>query len=1012
MITRLLLLSIFIFVQADFAAESSRSPVLEWFKTVNGSGASTATGAAVDTKGNFYITGNTASLDFPTVAAAQPTPGGSPLIRINPVTHSAQKLYSPGLANLRNITVDPKNPQILYAVLRTTLLRSTDGGNSWKSLSAAPGVTVLHSVAVDPINDNILYIGTSTVGAFKSTDAGANWTAINNGIPPNTNQAANIYGFLSTFQSLDIYNIWTDPKSPAVVFANFGAGLLRSTDGGGSWSVVLKDFGASLVFDPFIPGTIYATGSRYLNKSSDGGQTWVAVSVLPDQYAPLFVADPFHKGVFYAASLLGVYQSTDSGLTWTLKIQRQTTLIAADPNQPVLYANLSNAGIVSSTDGFNSYSSVLPAGSAAAQLFVSQIQVAGSFVLAVVDAGTDVFVTKLDPNGNIVYSTYFGGTANDIAAGIAVGKDGSVYVTGQTVSLDFPVTKGVYASSFPGPSPEGANFVFKLNPDGSVAWSTFFANSLSVTDAIVVDADGNPYIGGWSTGGLPTTPGVFQTQFHPMPGPCAFFCQPPPTSAFLAKFNAQGSALTFSTYIPQDAHQNVIQAAQSIALAPNGDVYFVDNGGANLNPGVVGVYFMNATGTALLGANTSQRNISSIALDANRNLYATGYSNGQFVATPGAFQHSPQPTVPDLPGQTGGGGGDAFVVKFDSTLSKVLAATLLGGEDADFGQSVAIDSNGNVIVGGYTQSKAFPLSAPFQGSFSAHSGFVAGLDSSLSHLLFSTYLGDDRPFTASSALPDGAGSVLVVGSTMSPDLYVPNDPRFGLTSQAVIVNKIALPAAPAVRLDSVVNSASQIGVALSPSETIAATGSGFGPDAKLLLDGRPLPIVSRTANRIVSVVPSDEKISGAVQVTVFSDGVTSNPVNMPTAAASPGIYSVNGSGFGQAHILNSDGTLNSQANPAAVGSAIIILATGIGQFSNVGPFAVTDQSAAVFVGGLYARGIAAVVKPVPGLPGEVYQIGVYVPDLNGFTMASEVPVTLFIGGASSQQGIAMWVKQP
>jgi uncharacterized protein (TIGR03437 family) len=233
------------------------------------------------------------------------------------------------------------------------------------------------------------------------------------------------------------------------------------------------------------------------------------------------------------------------------------------------------------------------------------------------------------------------------------------------------------------------------------------------------------------------------------------------------------------------------------------------------------------------------------------------------------------------------------------------------------------------------------------------------------------------------------------------------------------VNKIALPAAPAVRLDSIVNYASRLGVPLSPGEAIQASGSGFGPDAKLLLNGDPIPLVFANSDRIVAVVPNNLQTSGSVQVTVSNNGNSSNPVNLPTAAASPGIYSADNSGFGQGYILNTDGTRNSQSNPAAPGKPITIFATGVGPVSNSGPYVVTDQTVAVFIDGFYVSGIAAVMKPVAGLPGQVYEISVYAPNLaqlfsqdgsSNTKIPPQVPVKLYIGSTQSQQGIQMWLK--
>ena len=68
--------------------------------------------------------------------------------------------------------------------------------------------------------------------------------------------------------------------------------------------------------------------------------------------------------------------------------------------------------------------------------------------------GSNVFVTKLDPSGNIVYSTYFGGSGGDAATAMTVDAEGSVYVTGTTASTDFPTTPGAYSPSVPPTSPD------------------------------------------------------------------------------------------------------------------------------------------------------------------------------------------------------------------------------------------------------------------------------------------------------------------------------------------------------------------------------------------------------------------------------------------------------------------------------------------------------------------------------------------------------------------------------
>jgi uncharacterized protein (TIGR03437 family) len=309
---------------------------------------------------------------------------------------------------------------------------------------------------------------------------------------------------------------------------------------------------------------------------------------------------------------------------------------------------------------------------------------------------------------------------------------------------------------------------------------------------------------------------------------------------------------------------------------------------------------------------------------------------------------------------------------------------------------------------------------------------VAGFDSSLSHLLFSTYLGDDRPFEARGVGLDGDGNILLAGSMLNAgSLFIGGDPgqSFNVAS-TVAANKISLPPSPAPRLDSVVNLASNLAGAVAPGETIMAVGSGFGPDAQLLVDGSPLNGLTGTATTLVAAMPAGAKIAGAFVMQVSTGGTLSNPVFVAAAPAAPGVYTTDGSGVGQGYILNSDGTLNSPANPVAPGSPITIFTTGVGTFTLDGPYAVTALAPAVFIDGFYANGIAAFMRPVAGLPGDVYQLGVFVPDpaklanqnpnLIDFKMPPRVGVKLVMGPVTrgnpdnsamiSQPGIVLNVK--
>ena len=121
-------------------------------------------------------------------------------------------------------------------------------------------------------------------------------------------------------------------------------------------------------------------------------------------------------------------------------------------------------------------------------------------------------MTKLNAAGTaLVYSTYLGGSNEDQGLGIAVDSAGNAYVTGETVSTNFPTTLGAFQTTLGGP---GEAFVTKLNAVGTaLAYSTYLGgNSGDVGNGIAVDSAGNAYVTGetFSTN-FPTTPGAFQT---------------------------------------------------------------------------------------------------------------------------------------------------------------------------------------------------------------------------------------------------------------------------------------------------------------------------------------------------------------------------------------------------------------------------------------------------------------------------------------------------------------------
>jgi hypothetical protein len=371
------------------------------------------------------------------------------------------------------------------------------------------------------------------------------------------------------------------------------------------------------------------------------------------------------------------------------------------------------------------------------------------------------------------YSTYLGGSDFDVGAKVAVDASGNAYVTGSTASTNFPTTSGAVQTKYGGGTSDA--FVTKLNLAGSaLVFSSYLGgNSLDGGDSIALDASGNTYIAGVTqSADFPTTPGAFQTKCG---GSCA-------ENGFVAKLNPTGSALVYSTYLGG----SMFDAVNSMVINPSGNSYVTGYATSSDFPTTPGAFqtscaknrtcsfvtefdssgSMLVYSTLLGGSNNDLAY--AIALDSSGSAYVTGLAqSADFPTTPGAFQTSY------------GGGGDAFVTKFNSTGSALVYSTYLGGSGADGAGSIVVDTSGRAFVVGQTYSTKFPVtSGAFQISCKAGcvngEAFVTEFNSAGSALVYSTYLGGSggngsRGDAASAIIVDGSGDAHVAGYTASPD---------------------------------------------------------------------------------------------------------------------------------------------------------------------------------------------------------------------------------------------------
>ncbi|MGA8619509.1 MAG: SBBP repeat-containing protein [Candidatus Sulfotelmatobacter sp.] len=178
---------------------------------------------------------------------------------------------------------------------------------------------------------------------------------------------------------------------------------------------------------------------------------------------------------------------------------------------------------------------------------------------------SDAFVTVYKPDGSgYVYSTFLGGTSTDVGAGIAVDSSGNAYVTGVTLSSDFP-RMAALQNTYGGNTDA---FVTKLNPTGTaLVYSTYLGGgSFDAGTSIGVDAAGNAYVTGQTDSMSPTPfPTASPTQAAIGGG----------FDAFVSELNAAGSQLAFSTYLGGTQNEDTSGNYGAIAVDSAGDSIYV-----------------------------------------------------------------------------------------------------------------------------------------------------------------------------------------------------------------------------------------------------------------------------------------------------------------------------------------------------------------------------------------------------------------------------------------------------
>jgi Beta-propeller repeat len=360
-----------------------------------------------------------------------------------------------------------------------------------------------------------------------------------------------------------------------------------------------------------------------------------------------------------------------------------------------------------------------------------------------------------------------------------------------------------------------------------LAYSTFLGGSdTDFAMGITRDSSGNVYVVGYTKSTDFPLVNAFQSRKRSG------------KDAFITKINSSGSALVYSTYLG-GGHDDI---GNSIAVDSLGNAYVAGSTKSSnfptanplqaSNAGGMDAFLtkLDSTGASLiystyLGGSLDDAALG-VATDFLGNTFAVGYTSSTNFPIVNAVQ------------PTNAGAKDAFLVKLDPTGSSFFYSTYLGGNGADSGAAIAIDSSGKAYVTGSTSSTNFPIANAFQPTYGGdQDAFVSVVGTLDGTLVYSTYLGGSGADQGNAIALDSSQNAYVTGYTSSADFTTTGavQPTFGGVEDAFVTE---LSKSGSVLFSTYLGgSNSDIGsaIALDPSGDIYVTGNTSSTDFPTVL---------------------------------------------------------------------------------------------------------------------------------------------------------------------------------
>lgn len=320
----------------------------------------------------------------------------------------------------------------------------------------------------------------------------------------------------------------------------------------------------------------------------------------------------------------------------------------------------------------------------------------GAGVSTINGVNNDIYISKLDPAGNFLWAKKVGASNTESARALVLDAAGNIYYTGSfTGTVDFDPGATTFNLSSPGTNKQDV-FVSKLDGSGNFIWAKNMGGTADdIGYAIAIDANNNVYTTGSFSATADFDPGVAVVSFTAAAS----------TDMFISKLDPTGNYIW--------AKQFTCALGKGIAVDNNFNVYTTSafNGTVDFDPGP-GTFTM-ATGVIgdadifiskldisgnfvwakkLGGLNTNPDDGLAITLDANNNVYSTGYFSGTGDFDPGVGTYTMT--------SAGGTNNDVFVSKLDQAGNFIWAVQMGGTSSVDQGNSIVVDALGYIYLSG------------------------------------------------------------------------------------------------------------------------------------------------------------------------------------------------------------------------------------------------------------------------------------------------------------------------